>query len=222
MTCESEVFSRPNDSAKIHDLEQFTLWANTPNRPGFRARMTFGERNGAPRISVFPNTEEGAKVLFVGMHPMIWAEFLRRFEVVAKSSGGAKDKIENLDRDPTVERTNGNMDAVKKIVRNTLWFGKDQDGVCWIAIEQTGCPNIRFKILSSVWHNFFKEDGTRLTPEECSAAQTMALIETLRVAMMPYIARIRKPFEKQAKKAARPAGDPVSLTSMGIDEDIAY
>lgn len=223
MANESEVFSRPNDQAKIHDFEQFTLWTNTPNRPGFRSRMTFGERNGAARISVFPNSESGIKVLFVGMHPMIWMEFLRRFEAIAKGPAGSKDKIENLDRDPNTERT-ADADAVKKIVRNVLWFGKDEEGVCWIAVEQVNVPNIRFKILSSVWHNFFKPDGTRITPEEGSAAQTVALIESLRQAMGSFIGRIRKPYEKQAtdRKAPKTADDPVSLKSMSFDDDINY
>ena len=223
MSNEAEVFARINTEARIHDLEQFTLWANTPDRPNFRARMTFGERNGAPRISVFPNFESGAKVLFVGMAPMIWMEFLRRFENVVKGQNGGKDHIENLDREPNAERT-ADPDSVRKVVRNSLWFGKDDDGVCWIAIEQPTVPNIRFKILSSAWHNFFKADGTKLTPQECSAAQTMALIESLKMAMAPYIARLRPPYEKPVAGApkTRAAGDPVKLATTTFDDDINY
>lgn len=223
MSNDAEVFARPNADAKIHDFEQFTLWTNTPDRPNFRSRMAFGERNGAARISVFTNFESGVKVLFVGMAPMIWMEFLRRFESVVKGPAGGKDRIENLDREPNAERT-ADPDAVRKVVRNTLWFGKDDAGVCWIAIEQPNVPNIRFKILSSAWHNFFKADGTKLTPQECSVAQTMALIESLKMAMAPYIARLRPPFEKTAGGAqkTRAAGDPVKLEATTFDDDINY
>ena len=223
MSNEAEVFSRPNDQAKIHDLEQFTLWTNTPDRPNYRSRMTFGERNGAARITVFPNLENGTKPLYVGMSPMIWMEFLRRFENIVKGPNGGKDRIENLDREPNAERT-ADPDSVRKVVRNSLWFGKDDEGVCWIAIEQVNVPNIRFKILSSVWHNFFKQDGTKLTPQECSAAQTMALIESLKMAMAPYIARLRPPYEKPAPGAskARASGDPTKLATTTFDDDVMY
>ena len=223
-TDDNEIFSRPNASARIYDFEQFTLWTNTPTRPGFRSRLTFGERNGAARISVFTNLETGPKVLFVGMHPQIWMEFLRRFEIIAKGQPGAKDKIENLDRDPNGEKTTDDT-KLKTIVRNTLWFGKDENGVCWIGIEQPNVPNFRFTILSSVWHNFFKPDGTKITPQEGSAAQTVALIESLRQAMSSFIGRIRRPMERNAnapKKQEKVAGDPVSLTTMSFDEDINY
>lgn len=220
---DNEIFSRPNNEAKIYDFEQFTLWTNTPTRPGFRSRLSFGERNGAARISVFTNLESGPKVLFVGMHPQIWLEFLRRFETIAKGQPGGKDKIENLDRDPNAEKTKDDT-KLKTIVRNTLWFGKDENGVCWIGIEQPNVPNFRFPILSSIWHNFYKPDGTKITPQEGSAAQTIALIESLRMAMSSFVGRLRRPMERTnaPKKAEKVAGDPVSLGTMTYDEDINY
>lgn len=219
----AEVFSRQNDQAKIHDLEQFTLWTSTPDRPGFRSRMTFGERNGAPRITVFPNTEEGPKVLFVGMAPTVFLEFLRRFEEIVKGPNGKKDKIENLDKDPNAERT-ADFDSVAKIVRNVLWFGKSEDGVCWIAVQQANTPNIRFTLLPSAWHHFHKPDGTRITPEEGSAGYTLSLIEGLRMAMAPYIARIRPPYDKDAAKAnaPKPALAGGSMSSISDIDDIPY
>lgn len=218
MANNSETFSRPNKEARIHDLEQFTLWTNTPDRPGFRSRMTFGERNGAARISVFTNFEEGPKVLYAGLHPMIFMEFLARFTKIAKGETGKADKIDNNDYAPDADKKES-IERASKIVRNTLWFGKDSEGVCWIAIEQPNVKNIRFKILTSAWHNFYHEDGTRVTPEEGSVAQTLALIESLRIALAPYIARIRPPFDKTAAKAPTKATSD-SYSSMG--DDILY
>ena len=224
MANETEVFSRPNADARIHDFEQFLLWADTPDRPGYRARMTFGERNGAARISVFPNNESGPKVLFVGMAPTIFLEFLSRFATVVRGPNGKRDHIDNLDREPNAERT-ADIDKVKKVVRNTLWFGKDEEGVCWIAIDQPNVPRVVFRIFSSAWHHFYKEDGSRVTPAEGSAAQALALIEGLRIAMSPYIARLRPPFDKNAPKAdiskKSYAGGPAALSSFPM-EDIQY
>lgn len=216
-----EVFSRPAAEARIHDFEHFTLWTETPDRPQFRSRMVFGERNGAFRITVFTNFESTPKPLYVGMSPTVFDEFMRRFENVVAGPAGKKDKIENLDRSPNAERT-PNPDDVAKIVRNTLHFGKDNDGVCWIGIEQPNVKNIRFKILSSTWHHFFKEDGSRITPEEGSSAEAASVIRGLRVAMAPYIARLRPPFDKNAAKGGAGGGKTTFAASPGVDEDITY
>lgn len=221
---EAEVFSRPNKTAVIHDFEQFTLWTDTPDRPSYRARMTFGERNGAARISVFPNFESGPKVLYVGMSPTIFLEFLARFKAVIDGPAGGRDKIDNLDRDPTAERTE-DIDKVRKVVRNTLFFGKSDSGICWISIDQPNVPRVVFKITSSVWHHFYKPDGSVVTPEEGSAAQATALVEALRIAMSPYIARIRAPFEKQPGKqdfAGKKGGSSPTTLSTFPDDDINY
>jgi hypothetical protein len=222
MANESEVFARPNALAKIHDFEQFTFWAASPDRPGYRARMVFGERNGAPRVSMFPNSESGPKVVSAGMAPLIFLELLERIEAIAQGPNGQKDKLENLDMDPNAERTD-NFDDVAKIPRNVFHFGKGEDGVCWMAMQQANVPNIRFTILSSAWHHFFKKDGTRITPEEGSVSQTMALVAALRMAVAPYIARLRPAYDKDAARApAKPALAGSSMSSIDIEEDLPY
>lgn len=203
---DSEVFSRPNDEARIFDFEQFTLWANTPERPGRRARMVFGERNGAPRISVYPNTEEGPKALSVGMSPVIWYDFLARFSSIAKGEPGKSIKIENMGRGKSED---GQEAKAPPVLKNTLWFGKDEKGVCWLAIEQKDAVRIRFPILASYWHNFYKQDGTKLTPEECSVSQTLALIEALKAATSNFVGRLRRPLPARNKQGAQAEPKPV-------------
>lgn len=221
----AEVFSRPNQEARIHDFEHFMLWADTPNRPNFRARMTFGERNGAFRISVFPNLESGPKVMFVGMSPPIFLQFLERFRAVINGPENARDKIDNLEKDPSAADTKGG--PVAKILRNTLVFGKDKDGIVCIGIKQGNVENIMFRITSNAWHHFYKPDGTQVTPQEGSAAEALALLKSLEIAMMPYIARLRPPYDKNAARNkastedAKPIGGGAAM-SFSADDDLDY
>lgn len=218
---ETEVFSRPNSEARIHDLEQFTLWAETPGRPNFRSRMTFGERNGAFRLTVFTNFEEAPKVLFVGMSPDVFYEFVERFQTIARGPADQKDHIANLGKaDNSLPMGPANM-----AVRNTLWFGKDAEGVCWLGIEQPGVKNIRFTILCNEWHYFYHTDGRQMTPQEASARRTVAILGAVKDAMSNFIGRIRPPYDKEAarKKTSPKAGEggPAALSSFQ-EEDILY
>lgn len=213
----AEVFSRPNTSARIHDFENFTLWADTPDRPGYRARLAFGERNGSPRISVFTNIE-GAPVVWIGFDPLTFNVFLKKFEAIVNGENGGADKIDNMGAPPGAERGK----AVKEhdlVVRNVLHFGKSQEGVCWVAVEQTGVKNIRFMILPTMWHHFYGTDGQPMTPKTASVAFAQSLIECLRSAMAKFTSRIRPMSEKAAARAAE-GGAPIgsgSVTTFGDD-----
>lgn len=225
MSNENELFARPAREAKIYDLEHFGFWENTPDRPGFRSKMLFSERNGAPRISVFPNSETGPKVIFVGMAPLVFMEFLNRLETIAKGPKDAVDKIVNMMAEPSEDREAARQPGnVPKIVKNTLWFGKDEQGVCWISIEQANIPRIRFRILSSAWHKFYKSDGTELTPEDCSVPQTLALVEALKLTLARYMGRLRVPFERSEQKTTfRDPSDPTTISTANyIDDDVRY
>lgn len=217
----AEKFSRPNDSAKIHDLEQFTLWADTPDRPGFRARLSFGERNGAPRITVFTNYEERPNILFAGMTPVAFWMFLDSFEELVKQPGKARLFIENTDYAPNANKKSDNPEMV---VRNKLMYGKSEEGVCWLAMEQQGVKTIYFKLLPSIWHHFCKADGTRITPAEASVAHTLAFIKTLRSAYTGWIGRIKPPFDKTKSPNKGGAGGSTGMTSISTfnNDDLDY
>ena len=204
MSNESEVFARPNDSAKIHDLAQFTLWAETPNRPGFRSRLQFGERNGAPRISVFTNAESGPKVLAVGMDPGIWNMFADMMTTVIRTNGPIRMKIENMQKDPSVTDKVTNPDNVAKVIKNTLHIGKTDEGVVYIAVEQKDAARIVFRLLPSSWHVFYKPDGQQMTREEASSAYASALLRALQSSMDRWISRLNPAWEPDPAKSKKP------------------
>lgn len=221
----AEVFSRPNAEARIMDLEQFILWTDTPGRKGFRSRLVFGERNGAPRISVFPNQETGPSVISAGMDPLSFWEFLSRFEAVIKGADGGKDFIENNRREPgTEEGTPGRL-----ISMNTLHFGKDNDGLIWIGLQQKDVANIRFMVKASGWHHFHREDGTRISDAEGSQAYAMHLVDLLRRIYGTYAGRLRPPYDKSKGPSRKPAAGQsgtVSTRDFDVstvaDDDIPY
>lgn len=222
MSNETEIFSRPNTEAKIYDFENFTCWADTPNRPGFRARLVFGERNGAARISVMPNFEEGPKVLYVGMAPSVFHHFADSFERIITGPNGAKGKIDNYVKDAGADHVEGQPAA--KRLNNTLHFGKDENGICWIGLEQANVPNIRFKLLKNPWHHFYNQAGQPITDSEGSCIEALGLIRSLRTAYEPFFGRLRPAWEKKGggkKPAESGEGNKTKFTSFQED-DIAY
>ena len=198
---ENEVFSRPNTEAKIHDLEQFTLWTDPVEKGGKRPRLVFGERNGAPRITVYPG-QEAVKVVWIGFGPVEFEMFLSAFERIASGENGKESFIDNLDRDPNSDKRDPN--PANKVVRNRMQFGKDANGICWIAFQQKNLKPVRFTIVPNGWHNFYHEGGAKLTESEASTLYTRGLINILRRVYGHWATRIRQPMARGQMGASSP------------------
>lgn len=215
-----EIFSRANQDAKIFDLEQFTFWAEPTERGAKRPRLVFSERNGAPRITVFTG-QDAAKVFWVGFGPIEFMMFLAEFERLAMSEGNKAGYIENLDRDPNSDKRDPNP---AKVIRNKLWFGKDENGICYLGFEQRNMKNIRFSMAPNGWHNFYREGGAKLTEAEASVIYTRGMINIMRQVFGRWASRLRLPLENQQKQVessqAVKEGGMASLTT--FDNDIQF
>ena len=201
----AEVFSRLNTAAVIYDLENFTLWTPSPNRPGFNSRLSFGERNGNPRLTLFPGVEGAPVAVAVGMRAEVFYDFLNQFEEIVKGPNGQASKIDNMAPIPGLDRKR-DPKPEELTVKNITHFGKSQEGICWLCIEQTDVPNIRFKLLPTVWHRFYDNQGNQLTQESASRRYSLSLIECLRRAMARPISRLRPPSEKTLARMAAESG----------------
>jgi len=230
MSTETEFFSRPQQEARIYDLEQFTLWTNTPNRPGFRARLAFGERNGAPRLSIFTNfdKDQGPSVIYAGFDPVVFDMFLQDLEMVAKSTPGTLVPQDLMDRAPGADRTQPRGKEPTDLIVRCKWFvGKNAEGVVWIGAEQNNVK-IAFELLPSAWHHFYKPDGNRLSKDEASVRYTHGLIRLLRSVYGRFASRIRpwtEPKKKDSGFAPKETINPnaTNLSSFStFDNDVSF
>ena len=184
--------------------------------------MNFSERNGMPRVSVFTNID-GVQPMWVGFDPVTFNRFLARFEEIAKGPNGVSDKIENKGVSPALAGQRKGMPKEEDlVVRNILKFGKSQSGLCWIGIEQTGVENIRFILQQSMWHVFYKADGSPFTPEEGSSIHTLALIKTMREVFPRWTSRARMPAERNPDQvsASKAGAAPSSIST--FDDDVTF
>lgn len=182
MSNESEVFSRDNDKAVSYLLSQFTLFANTPGVKGSRARLVFGERNGAPRITVFTGLES-PKVIWMGFDPVTFEILLMKLEQVSKAKEQVADFIHNTEKSKTEPNSYP--------VRNTIHIGKNENGVVYLEVEERGLK-ILFELQAPVWHQFHRiSDGQRMSEGEISSLRGIGLANMLKRVYGKWSARIQ-------------------------------
>ncbi len=213
----SEEFARPNTEAKIHDLEQFVLWApsKVENR---RCQLRFGERNGAPRVTAFiPKEGKGSNIVPIGMSAWVARDWIDDFERLILKGGECQAKIVNNEKDQNAEQPfSKSFDDVIKKKKNTLLYGRLPDGTVYIAVEQGEFQQV-FRFVPSNWHVFIREDGHEVTGAELSTRFALAFIRSFRDAVVRWTARLSAPFEPQQPKATTQTADAFSGVGSTFD-----
>lgn len=170
---------------EIRDLQKFAMYTDSPNGDNARSALIFGVRDGNPRISVFPGGEsyEERYPIFAGFDVATWGVLLDFIEEIYRGENGLSGKLET-------KRTERDSDV--KVTLSFVEYGKDEKGVCWIAMTHPERPRIRFNFTLSDWHVFYHSDGTQLTEGEVSQRLAISSITSLRNIMYRYTGELRE------------------------------
>lgn len=166
------------DKPKIEEFYKFSMFTPAPGAEGKRSRLAWSIRDGSPRISVFtniPNDTQQKGIISAPMNPETFFAFLNMFEKICTGDNNYKMK---LDCFTAYKDKDGNMQ--EKTLLSEVWFGKDEQGICWISLLAPNRPKIRFNFFISDFHRFFKQDGNPLNENESSMLQAKATISCLR------------------------------------------
>lgn len=192
---------------KIYDLNKLALWTPSPVNQGKNARLTWGIRDGNPRITVFTGQMTENKmdgILTAAMDAVTFDMFVDFFTEILETPEKAKGKLECLGR-----RYVDNQPTQDRVLKSTLYFGKDEEGIAWISVHVEGRPEIVFKFGVSDWHKFYKGDGTLMNPSEVSCRAALAHIKLAQRLFAPFIEEaIRNPVNyKERTEEWKKAGN---------------
>lgn len=162
----------PPRQVDIKNLSRMTLWANTPGVEGRRSRLAWSTIDWNPRITIFtndPGDTENKGMIACGMDYRVFEGFVDEFRKVINRPESSKQVINNLNKE--------------RRIRNKLWFGKDEDGIVWICVEEEARPKIVFRFEMHDWHEFIDSTGKPMTPAFGSVRTANAYLNVLHAAM---------------------------------------
>lgn len=180
----------PRDTAgpiKILDFTRLQLFTPVPNVQNVRSKLSFGFRDGNPRITVFtndPNDTVQRGIIYAGMSPETFEIFTLLFDTVIRSKEEIKQVVECY-----TQRYEDNKPTGERILNSQVWIGRDADGLIWLSVTAKGRPQIRFTFQVSEWHKLLKGDGTQFTEAEGSRLAAMAHLNLLRQVYGPMLAQ---------------------------------
>lgn len=215
------------NQVKIVDFSRLSLYTSTPGVEGKRSRMSFGARDGNPRITVFTNDPRDtiAKgVISAAMNPETFMVFVNRFKNIVRSTTEVKDRI-----DCYGSRWENNKKVEDRVLLSTIWFGRDAEGIIWISVVADGRPKIRFDFRMSDWHHVYV-DGKQIDEATASAFEAGSKIHLIESAMTEQILknlghktiRGQQPQEDQQQTFTKPESSTDAQTSQPAENSSGF
>ena len=162
-------------------LDKLSLYAVVDTETKRHARLTWAIRNGYPRLIVYTNhLEYGASNLrdAIIAAPMDIVTFNAFLDIFSKVIDGEKDKKYKIDCFNYVWKNNQRTDE-KRLVSSVI-VGKDKEGVIWLSVITEDKPKIKFSIILSDFHMFYKTHGDDLKKDEASHIAAKAYLRIVK------------------------------------------
>lgn len=145
------------------------------------ATLSWSARNGYPRVTVYLTNKdrEGApmdwnKVIIAPMDYVMLEGFIGQMKEIVK--GEPKNKIKMGCYSTKFENNKPTKD---KELKGTIEFGKDGDGILYIAVLKDDKRTIKFDLKPSVWFTFSDVNGLIENPSKLSEIYANGYIKKL-------------------------------------------
>ncbi|WP_233875077.1 hypothetical protein [Paraburkholderia adhaesiva] len=178
--------NRKTRSKTILDSRRLALSAPITGKTGEGGKkiwssLTVSVFNNLPCITVFTNDPDDQKnengVIRAVVDPIEFSAVLIDFERVI----AGPDSKENKRQLCNVERDRSNTpQGEKPAVRSAFCYGKDEDGIAWVALSARGRPNIRFDFGYSRYHYLQHKSGEQVSKSEASQLFALGWIHLVR------------------------------------------
>lgn len=226
----AEPTTTPADSI-FRDFAQFTLFGNGFNEKNRPARMVFGTtKEGQPRITLFPGVDANdefknpRKVIGVGISPPQFEILLDEMEALFKNGEqGARQTLEiyTKDQDKAKNRKFGTPFTREELLLDaTFFYGVDNEGFCWMALQHRSIPNIRMVLKVSAFYSFTTKDGSYLSETDVARRYAVGWVRALRRAYSSYVGAFRD--AARAGDAAASTGAPTRTTATNTEADYEF
>lgn len=157
------------------DLPLLVMWGDKVNEDNKRCRLTFGFRDGRPRLTVSTGASgRDGMIIFPADVPTMTAMMMYLNEV---ATGPVDNRISNDSLAPVYV---DNKATAEKKIRGTLIMGKAKDGMVYITVIAEGFPKIIFPFKPSDFHIFRNANKEVIPPAELSTKMALAYSEQVR------------------------------------------
>lgn len=157
-----------------YDVSRFTLWADSPNEDGKRARFVMSYRDGNPRFVVYTGVTGKEGVINFPMDNPTLVGLMHMLKEIANGSGDRQVILESLT--PVYEN---DKPTKEKKVLSTFHMGKTKEGIVYFCIIAENKPKIVFPLTCSPFHVFRNASKQVMSGDEVSKSMALGIAYTV-------------------------------------------
>lgn len=199
-------------SGSIYEFPRASLFAPAPETERERSSLQWSILNGNPRISVWtrvPSDSAFRGPIAAGFGVTSMEMLLNAMEQIYSGPNNKREAytVEGFPENSDGEKVNGPR---QKIIKSTVKYGKDENGICWIAVEDNinDRPKLVFKFVDEFFHHF-RIEGQEISESEASQRQAVGIVRYLRTRFAQHDRGVT-PEEKKAFSDSRKQGRPAN------------
>lgn len=146
---------------KFYDVSRLVIWGESNNKEDGdrRPRLTFGFRDGNPRITVNTGQSGIEGMINFPCDPLTMTAAMELLKDVVEGEADNKIIIDSLG----TNYVNNQPTSEKRLV-STLYAGKSKDGIIYFSLMTEGRPMLVFPLKPSPWH-VFKDKTKSVIPD---------------------------------------------------------
>jgi hypothetical protein len=160
-------------SKKFSDITGFVLWSDSSveNR---RARLVLSYRDSNPRFTVYTGAAGKEGVISWPCDLPHFVTILNMLKDIANGPNGDKKVIDSL-----TTKYENDKPTNEKVLMSKLVIGKNNEGVCYMALIDENKPKIAFEIKPSQYHIFRDSNGEMIPISAVSRLMTIGIADSL-------------------------------------------
>lgn len=203
----------------INELAKFDMFAPSPGMEKKNARLTFGIRDGNPRVTVFlnnPEFQKGAGILNAGFYPREWFTVMDSvIQMLEEGKPGSKIEL-MVSMDQRME----DGSRGQKVLQSTLMIGIDGKGMACIGVKAEGKPVPVFRFEFSDYVGVMI-NGQQAEPDVLSRMMALSTFRRLADIYSSLTGYFKPPYQGRNDAAAPASGGssrPAPTGSFDFDD----
>lgn len=160
-------------SKKFSDITGFVLWSDS-SIENKRARLVLSYRDSNPRFTVYTGAPGREGMISWPCDLPHFVTILNMLKDIANGPNGDKKVIDSL-----MVKYENDKPTNEKMLVSKLVIGKNNEGVCYMALIDENKPKIAFEIKPSQYHIFRDSNGEMIPTSTVSKLMTIGIADSL-------------------------------------------
>ena len=201
-----------------YDISNFVIWGDAVNENSSRSRLVLSFRDGKPRLTVYTGLKGQGSVISFPCDSIHITTIFNMLKEIAQGEPSKKVSIDSLTLKYVDNKVTNELELV-----STLYIGKSEEGIVYLAIISENKPKLVFSIRPSRFHVFRDSEKNVIPEAQISKMMAISLadlaLNLVAIGIMQYTSEdyeVNRQSSKTSKEENSDIMKPEQFDELGI------